>query len=273
MILRRRMTLAVLACLAIMGAFPTISWAQLLPNLPLQKHKKTPCANESSAIQMYRREYFGYQPTCWRKFPTGWGCPSPEAPNAAAEFAQRKREKPVPSAGPDDLPAGTDDLPSMPGDGTAPGMDERPNSSLPPIPGGGGSPFDLNTNPSNPRPPAGNSPRGGDRPGLDGGPAGGPLDPPSRPSPGASARTVKRRQPTLASHAPSLDVPSFADPIPQLSSSASFDPLPGSIAQPPALGAVDDLVDSPANSSAKATAPKRTGLLAGLFGNVNTRRR
>ncbi len=272
---KRRPRLAVLTFMAMLGAFPTLSWGQLLPNYSLRNHTRTPCPEESPAIKMYRTEYFGYHPTCWRKFPSGWGCPNPEAPNSAASFADRKRDRPNPTSdGSGDLPADNGDLPEMPIDQPGSRMQERNTPTLPPIPGGGGrSPFDLDTNPTTPRGPAGNSPRGTGRPGLDGGPAGGPLDPPNQPSPGASTRTARRRQPTLASNTPMLNVPSLPDPTPPLATGASIDPLPGSIAMPPALGDNLDTDDGLANSSSKATVAKRPGLLTSLFGNPSTRRR
>ncbi len=274
---RRRPSLAVLASLGMLGAFPSFARGQLLPNLPLHARTKPPCTSESPALQMVRREYYGYHPTCWRKFPAGWGCPSPEAPNAAAAFAERKRDRPNPNLpdGSDELPAANPDMPDMPAERPGPGMDERTNPAFPALPSGGNrSPFELDTNPSTPKPGPGNSPRGPERPGLDGGPTGSPLDAPTRPAPGAATRAARRRQPTLTSNSSTMDAPSFPDATPPLSSSASIDPLPGSIASPPALGDVGGSDEDAFGSSPKPqTASKRQGLLAGLFGNANTRRR
>ena len=277
LIQRRRPSLAVLAIMVMIGAVPTSAWGQLLPNLPLRKRTKPPCENESPALQMVRREYFGYHPTCWRKFPAGWGCPSPEAPNATAEFAKRKRNPLTPNSteGTDELPAGNSDLPDMPAERPGPGMEDRVNPGFPALPSGGNrSPFELDPNSTTPKP--GNSPRGTERPGLDGGPTGAPLDAPSRPSPGASNnRSVRRRPPALASNPSPLDVPSFADATPPLSLSASIEPLPGSISVPPGLGDASDLPQDDPSSlvGTKPVAPKRVGLLTSLFANPNTRRR
>ena len=40
-----------------------------------------PCRQELPVFHAYRHQFYGYHPTCWRRFPPGWGCPSPEAPN------------------------------------------------------------------------------------------------------------------------------------------------------------------------------------------------
>ena len=32
-----------------------------------------PCELEPPVYKVYRQQYFGYFPTCWRKFPPGWG--------------------------------------------------------------------------------------------------------------------------------------------------------------------------------------------------------
>ena len=67
---------------------PSLAEAQqsgLFPNIGVRR-QRVPCAAEDPVYKLYRHEYFGYHPTCWRRFPAGWGCPSPEAPNAAAAF-------------------------------------------------------------------------------------------------------------------------------------------------------------------------------------------
>ena len=50
------------------------------------KCKRTPCEMEDPTYRMYRHEFYGYHPTCWRKFPANWGCPSPEAPDLQKAF-------------------------------------------------------------------------------------------------------------------------------------------------------------------------------------------
>lgn len=58
--------------------------AQLFPNAPIRR-ERPPCANEPPFYSVVRHQYFGYYPTCWRKFPPGWACPcpTPEEPEIA----------------------------------------------------------------------------------------------------------------------------------------------------------------------------------------------
>ena len=63
---------------------------ELFPLAPI-KRERVPCPMEDPVYGLYRHQYFGYYPTCWRAFPPGWGCPSPEAPNPALEFQRRNR--------------------------------------------------------------------------------------------------------------------------------------------------------------------------------------
>ena len=71
--------------LLVLGLYPAIADAQLFPDLPIKRQRPC-CLNEDPRFGMIRREYFGYYPTCWRRFPDGWGCPSPEAPDWAASL-------------------------------------------------------------------------------------------------------------------------------------------------------------------------------------------
>lgn len=52
----------------------------LFPLAPIQR-KRVPCDQEDPTYKLYKQQYFGYHPTCWRTFPKGWGCPSGEAPD------------------------------------------------------------------------------------------------------------------------------------------------------------------------------------------------
>src|SRR4051794_41752520 len=84
---------------------PTVASAQQSGIFPLHpiKRERVPCPMEDPVYGLYRHEYFGYHPTCWRRFPPGWGCPSPEAPNAAAEVQKRPRDPAPPlGMGPED---------------------------------------------------------------------------------------------------------------------------------------------------------------------------
>jgi hypothetical protein len=61
----------------------------LFPLAPIRR-QRVPCDREDPTYKIYKQQYFGYHPTCWRTFPAGWGCPSGEAP----DFARSKRELP-----------------------------------------------------------------------------------------------------------------------------------------------------------------------------------
>jgi len=153
---------------------------QLFPLAHIQR-QRPPLPMEDPIYGLYRQQYFGHFPTCWRTFPKGWGCPSPEAPDMAREFAERKRD-PLP----DNLP----DLDTGPG--MAPGPDEGPGmprgrGTPPPLPPTR-SPFDLPDAGPNPNP-------GGDRGPLPG-PAGeGPLPRDLRANPPAVPPTSSRIEP------------------------------------------------------------------------------
>jgi hypothetical protein len=108
---------------------------QLFPLAPIQR-QRPPCPMEDPVYGLYRQQYFGHFPTCWRTFPAGWGCPSPEAPNVARAFAERKRD-PFPEV----LPYMDGGPGTEPAPGEEPGM-PRGRGTPPPLPPTR-SPFDL----------------------------------------------------------------------------------------------------------------------------------
>jgi len=59
----------------------------LFPLAPIRR-QRTPVSEEDPVYKLYRHKYFGYHPTCWRKFPEGWGCPSPEVPDRQKSFRE-----------------------------------------------------------------------------------------------------------------------------------------------------------------------------------------
>jgi hypothetical protein len=59
----------------------------LLPLAPIRR-QRVPCDHEDPTYKIYKQQYFGYHPTCWRTFPAGWGCPSAEAPNRERSFRE-----------------------------------------------------------------------------------------------------------------------------------------------------------------------------------------
>jgi hypothetical protein len=88
----------------------------LFPLHPI-KRQRVPCSQEDPVYRIYKDQYFGYHPTLWRRFPSGWGAPSPEAPDAKASF------KEIPLQYPEDY-----------SDGGEPGAD--PGAEAPARPGG-----------------------------------------------------------------------------------------------------------------------------------------
>ena len=136
---------------------PTLAEAQLFPNRTIKREKPS-CATEPPFYAQVRRNYYGYYPTCWSRFPAGWGCPcpNPELPNAAASFAVQARDPYTPGdAG--GLGLGDDGAPPAPGPGAG---DE---SGVPALPNPrGGSAFGAETTQPDPAPSAGRgAPAGG----------------------------------------------------------------------------------------------------------------
>ena len=180
---------------------PGIAEAQLFPNLPTRKREKTDCSQELPVYGLYRNKYYGYYPTCWRRFPPGWGCPTPESPDWEAELADRPLDIPDEAgfgggagggSAPDPLGgSGLDDLlPDLPRE-RSPFELERPDQ--------GASPFDR---PSD----GGRSPFGAD-----------PFEPADPAMPGGLPSDRSNAPPSPfdlpgASNAPSV-LPSIAPPV------------------------------------------------------------
>ncbi len=262
---RRFLSPAAWALVVALGA-PALVEAQqsgLFPNAPIRR-ERVPCPHEDPVYRLYRHEYFGYHPTCWRRFPEGWGCPSPEAPNVAQAFRDQPRDAP-----PANLPADEGgEIPGAPPGDEIPGDGRDPKPGmLPPPPDDNRSPFDLDepgparpagTNPVLPEPPASRIP---DRatPGL-GSPAapGGPTTPAGvTPSASSSSRF---ELPELPPEGDSLVSPS--------ASMLPMEPSPGEFV-PTASG--DEI--GRATSSTPARAPQRRGFLGSLFGSSGRKRR
>lgn len=139
--LRRAWLRGCLLGLAGVLVLPSLVSAQansLFPDIYI-KRKRPCCTNEDPRHQHIREQYFGYYPTCWRRFPPGWGCPSPDAPNW--EEALRKLPLELPEAG---TGTGTEPMPGVETDpflGPAPGEAPRPARGLPELPPDEGSLF------------------------------------------------------------------------------------------------------------------------------------
>ncbi len=295
---RRRVSPAIWITLLTLG-LPAAVEAQLFPNLPI-KRKKQDCANEPPYYGQVRHDYFGYYPTCWRKFPEGWACPcpNPEAPNVAAEFQKLKRDdKPtVPPTDEEGMGPAPGDNAAGPGAGdpvvpppNRPGPGARPNPApgandpgLPALPPADQrSPFELD--PAKPAAPA--NPPGGAKP-RD------PFEPPPRTSSRLGAPATRRASsPGNAPQTPAASLPELPD-LAGTITPASGDPgagpelsVPGGLltdssngrsitlgapmsSLPPNATTVD--AASEVGNNAPSQAPKRQGIISGLF---NRRRR
>jgi hypothetical protein len=188
-----------LAVLTLVVSLPELARAQqtgLFPNMNIRR-QRVPCDQEDPIYKVYKHQYYGYHPTCWRPFPNGWGCPSREGPNREQSF------KDIPlSAGErlldtEDQPR-TDEMQPLPGT-TRPG--------LPALPGGARSPFEDEPDQARPgtAPPI---PRGGQNPRQM--PQGDPFeldkpDTPAAPTPGQP----RPPGPGAASNGPELSAPAL----------------------------------------------------------------
>jgi hypothetical protein len=88
---RRGVRALAMAALTLIVGLPERAWAQqtgLFPLAPIRRQRPA-CDNEDPLYKVYKYQYYGYHPTCWRRFPDGWGCPSPEAPNKERSFQER----------------------------------------------------------------------------------------------------------------------------------------------------------------------------------------
>lgn len=131
--MRIRRRLPAIWCLACLAGLPAVAEAQLFPNLPIHKRTREDCALEKPLFGLYRQQYYGYYPTCWRKFPPGWGCPTPDAPNWAAEVARSPVQHPGDPMNGDEKPR----------DRQGAGDDPFEGGAMPPLPTQERSPFEL----------------------------------------------------------------------------------------------------------------------------------
>ena len=105
----RRGSGLLLGMVVVVGA-PSLASAQLFPNLPIRRERPD-CSRENPQYKVVRQEYWGYYPTCWRKFPPGSGCPSPEAPDWAKAIDKSRGGIPL-----TDLKSATSPKPELPAD-------------------------------------------------------------------------------------------------------------------------------------------------------------
>jgi hypothetical protein len=263
----RRSGWAAAVALAVAALAPEAAEAQqtgLFPLAPIRR-ERPPCPAEDPVYRLYRHEYFGYHPTCWRRYPAGWGCPSPEAPDEKKAFEELKRTTP-PTDDAATNPEG--DMPPRDGQQDMPPRDggrDRPNN-IPPLPPAGSNPFDLDT-------PSGRSAGGATNPAA---PPGGNNPPPVVNPPGADNSAPGTAGPGAAVLPPvtepmnapgTLEQPVLSLPEP----TASVPPPPSALStpapyagptippQPPVVNAAN------VNSAGPFQAPRRTSFIGSLF--------
>jgi hypothetical protein len=288
--------------LVLVVGLPALVEAQLFPNMWI-KRKRDDCANEPPFYGHVRQNYFGYYPTCWRKFPDGWGCPgtNDELPDAAKEFAKRPRD-PVPEFAPEEIDTGR----PVGGRGAAPagGPDGgigggRP---LPDLPGAPSTvppfrsdrdltPTDPFATPGLPRPAAPSAPNAPGRPAPTTPGGAQPFDPVPAPLPRSSNDSGPMPR---VSNLPSLEGPASDRPgttllagptaldgdgtdsvgavlaLPPMTSpnpGISGDSLVVS-SMPPSLPTGGTYVESADSPPAPAQAPRRTSLIGSLFNRL-----
>ena len=243
---------------------PALAEAQLFPNRTIRRERPSPAVENPFNAQI-RRDYYGYFPTCWSKFPDGWACPcpNPELPNRAASFEKIKFNTTPPNV---DAGPGRDegDIPGEPG--MNPRTGEEPQVPLPPP----RSPFDIDPSAPKPPPPGG---RPSAPPGTGGVPPTGLMEMPQLPATSPTARVESNLQPgsielvseaTLASNATSAR-PDLG-PLPSATTPSPFAPSNDNV-----VVESEPIANMPAPAAAQA--PKRRSYLSSLFGRMSTRLR
>ncbi len=249
----RRVGLLWITALALTAWLPNHVQAQHTGLFPLRpiKRERVPCANEDPVYRLHREQYYGYFPTCWRKFPDGWGCPSPEAPDPSKSFRDLPRETPQL---PEEYRRGPDDI-------APPPRDEAPNG-LVPLP----KPRDDMFGPTNPNsgpPPRGNNPSAANLPGL-------PPALRTASAPPASMPVTPSELTPKDADAPGVVGDSLV-PLPDRMGSNPIVP-PGPEAFPNVEAPTTPVGDpGPSASLTPEQAPQRRGLLSGLFGGLRRR--
>jgi hypothetical protein len=261
---------------------PALAEAQLFPNRTIRREKPN-CASEPPFYKQVRRDYFGYYPTCWSRFPAGWACPCPDTELQSMRAAygnnpdiNRKPGNGGGRFGDEDSETGEKN-PDMP-----PNSGERNDLPLPP---GGASPFETDPKPANPPnppppgrntgpgnsganlPPSSASPSNLELPSL---PATSPTSS-NEPAAGPGSIAMYPDDATLTSNNSSLR-PDLG-PLPTAPTPAPFTPENGSTTVSVSTSTDGETVlGTPAPTQPPAAqAPKRRSLLSQLFNrNSNT---
>ncbi len=271
---RRRGRGLALAVIALSASLPQMAWAQqsgLFPNCFIKRHR-VPCDHEDPIYKINKYQYFGYHPTCWHRFPDGWGCPSADAPDREKSFKETplgSREEgdleappeegmenppPRPRGNPPAIPEASpfDTPPAAPG-GTPPAT-PTPRRSAPttdpfasPDLGGGAAPRN-----NAPNPPAATNPPGGNI--LEPAPSSG--QPGQNHGPRAAQDVNSDRTASEETDGPLLALPNIN--LPPLSDA-------GSVYEPPPT---QTAIAGDATSGATSNPAPRRGLISGFFSNL-----
>ena len=300
--LRPGLLLAVPTILVSLSGLAHAQQSGLFPLHPI-KRERVPCPNEDPVYKLYRYQYFGYHPTVWRRFPEGWGVPSPEAPNPKAEFEKlpvKPAEAIPPEEGEDqDMQApperGRQAIPNPPPDterspfemdrpnggagaaGTNPPARRAPGAGNAPAPGAEPSPFDIPADDAAqpaPRPRQGQT----TKPAVPSLPDPGPAPDLNAPPPGnaPAPRTSRReeRDEPDADRGPILAMPDAILPPVEEGSSRDGTARPATAGEVPVASQPAPL-PQPGTPTADASQTRRGGRLSSLFGGLglNWRRR
>ena len=280
--LRRRGRGLVLAALSIVVSLPGLARAQqtgLFPLAPI-KRQRVPCDQEDPIYKTYKHQYFGYHPTCWRTFPAGWGCPSPNGPDKEKSFkefppalgermdnapAGEAEEGMAPQPGatrPEKpaLPPGTRSPFEDPFETDKPATTPRSPRANQPLPTPPGDPFELDK----PDPPGATKP-GQPRPAPPGAANNGPELTAPDDQPG-STRGVRSTRNDAADLPDDRDDVSPMLALPRVNLPPIDDPgVPFGTQPPPPAG---DVAANATTTPAAAAATPRRGFLSGLFNNL-----
>ena len=288
---RRRLGASAWLAFSLLVVLPTVTQAQLFPNRTIRRERPS-CATEPPFNAQVRRDYFGYYPTCWSRFPAGWQCPcpNPELPDMTRSIAEngqgrrasqakrawtRMARRPTPMGNPDEMnpnPARDPQSIPLPNNGrSAFDMDPSPNPKLPDSGTGNPDPFETpKPNPNvSPKPQAS---RPSNPTGL--------LEMPKLPetTPSATINTPADSGSMSMTPEATLDLdrgtssrgPTSTRSVPAATFPPSYTTISGTQRPQP------ETIGSPAPAAATtapAQAPRRRGFLGGLFGSGNTRTR
>ncbi len=121
---------------------PALAEAAVVPQPDVTRQREA-CAAEPPFYSTVRRNYFGYYPTCWSKFPDGWGCPcpNPELPNRDRRSTSNLATRSAPT---DPADSDSGEMPATTPAGPAARPGDDPGSRRP---DSGRSPFNTETAP------------------------------------------------------------------------------------------------------------------------------